>query len=188
MARLPEEVDPSVAAAIPIFGPDIVALVVHHQDAELQSLAIRGLEVQIQGVVARVGLGCAPWVIPIEGPEGDIVVGTIVDLLLHDLHRVVVPTPDRLSVSELGLQQLGEMDFVGLAAPTVEVVEAHCGLGLRRLGMGGRPSQKIAAARIAALATRRGIMSVLLCWSELYLTPGRARLQLTPPVAPGRNP
>ena len=122
MGRFLEKFDPFVATGIPVLRPDAKTFVICHQQAELQTLDIGSLQVQVEGVVERRRLGLALRVIPVEGPEGDVVVGTIVDLLLHDLHGVVLPAPDRLPVGILGRQQLGEVDFVGLAAPAVEVV------------------------------------------------------------------
>ena len=55
MGRLLEKLDPFVAAGVPVLWPDAEARVVHRQQAEFQPLTIRGLEVQVQGIVERRG-------------------------------------------------------------------------------------------------------------------------------------
>ena len=53
---LPEQFDPPLAAGVPILRPDAITRMVRHQQAELQSLAVGGLQIQSEGVVERLVL------------------------------------------------------------------------------------------------------------------------------------
>ena len=44
-----EKFDPFLATGIPVLRPDAKTCVVRHQQAELQSLAVGGLQVQVRG-------------------------------------------------------------------------------------------------------------------------------------------
>lgn len=92
------------------------------QQAELQALSVPRLEVEVQPGVERGVLVRAFGPIPIEGEEGQPVVGGAVNLLFDNRQRIVLPAPDGFTVEELLAQARRQVRRAG--GPAVEVVGA----------------------------------------------------------------
>jgi hypothetical protein len=146
MLRVLQVGQPSLGGLLPLVSvSEQESGVVGHQQAELQTVVVLRFQEQLQAGVLRV-LGNLLRVrvpVPAEGEEGEAVVGGQVDLLLHDLERVVSPTPDRLPIGELVEHPFCEMrgriecgprcvvlPTLAPARPAVEVVGAHGRPGL----------------------------------------------------------
>ena len=142
---------PEIGSLFPMFSTlDLKPSVVGHQETKLETTIVRGLQVEFQTgmlgilldplLVNRLGV-VVP--IPAEGKEFDAVVSSEFNLLLHNLRRIVAPTPQRLAIGELFDHASGEVGWcrlgpglVGIispsatSGPSIKIVGANRYLGL----------------------------------------------------------